>query len=452
MHKVRVLIAEDEQNLREVLGMLLEGEGYDVTLATDGLVAIEWMEREIFDLIITDIKMPGAGGFEVLKRCQELSPETLVIMITAFGSLEAGVEAMKLGAYDYINKPFKIDEIRLIVKKAVERRRLGTEVTVLRESVKAACEVANILGKSEKMQALMRLIPKVAATNSNVLITGESGTGKEIVANALHSMSPREGKNFVAINCASIPETLLESELFGHMRGSFTGAVQNKEGLFEIAHGGTLFMDEVAEMPMQLQSKVLRAIENSTFRRVGGTTDITVDVRIIAATNKDLKEAIANGQFREDLFFRLNVIPLVVPPLRERQGDVPLLVEHFVKKYSDRPRQVSGRAMSLLSTCPWRGNVRELENVIERMLLFSESDILTEEDVPPEVRPEAAQVGKQGVEFGEGFSLDDHMAALEQKYLLEALSRTGGRKTDAAKLLGLTFRSFRHKLAKYGIK
>jgi len=272
--RARVLIVEDEGSMREVLSMLLAGEGYSVVAAENGARGLELIEKDIFDLVITDIKMPGASGFDILKKAQEVSPETPVIMITAFGTVESAIEAMKLGAYDYINKPFKIDEIRIIVGNALDRRRLKAEVSILRKQVRASCEVENIVGKSQKMQDLMGAVQKVAQNSSNVLITGESGTGKELVAAAIHNLSPRAGGNFVAINCAAVPEGLLESELFGHMKGSFTGAVQNKQGLFELADGGSLFMDEVGEMPLNLQSKFLRAIENGTFRRVGGTTDI----------------------------------------------------------------------------------------------------------------------------------------------------------------------------------
>ncbi len=450
--KAKILVVEDENSMREVLSMLLEGEGYHVVAAADGAEGLELIDRDIFDLVITDIKMPGASGFDILKRAQEVSPDTLVIMITAFGTVESAIEAMKLGSYDYINKPFKIDEIRLIVRNAVDKRKLKAEVSVLREKVKTTYEIENIIGKSPVMQEMLGIIPKVAQNSSNVLIAGESGTGKELVAAALHNLSPRSGRNFVAINCASFPEGLLESEIFGHMKGSFTGAVQNKQGLFEIADEGTLFMDEVAEMPTSLQSKFLRAIENGTFRRVGGISDITVNTRIIAATNKNLQDAVATGAFREDLYFRLNVIPINIPPLRKRMEDIPLLVEHFVRKYSpDRERQFSGSAMKILMEHRWKGNVRELENVVERILLFAETDIITDADVPAEVRHSAVEREKLP-DLSGGIDLEKMLAEFERKYLAEALRLSGGKKTEAAGLLGLTFRSFRHKLSKYGIK
>ena len=452
MQKANILIIEDERNMREVLSMLLEGEGYSVSSASDGAEGIEMLGRDIYDLVITDIKMPGANGFEVLKRAQGISPDTLVIMITAFGTIESGIEAMKLGAYDYIHKPFKIDEIRIIVRNAMDKLRLSTEVAVLREKVRSSLEIDNIIGKSEAMQKLLSIVPKVAANSANVLVTGESGTGKELIAAALHNLSPRSGRHYVPINCASLPENLLESELFGHMKGSFTGAVHNKQGLFEIADEGTLFLDEIGEMPMNLQSKLLRAIENGTFRRVGGTSDLKVNTRIIAATNRDLKQSVSNGTFREDLFFRLNVIPIHIPPLRERRDDIPLLLEHFISKYSpDRKRQFTASALGTLMSFSWPGNIRELENMVERILLFTDSEMITNQDLPEELtlrqsREETELIGNGCID------LETLLADIEKKYLIEALRKSGGNKTDASKLLGLSFRSFRHKLSKYGIK
>lgn len=452
--EAKILIVEDEKSLREVIKILLEEEGYAVCTAKNGTEGIEWLGKDIFDLIITDIKMPGADGFQILKKTMEVSPESLVIMITAFGTTEAAIEAMKLGAFDYIHKPFKIDEIRLIVKSALDKKRLKTEVTILREKVKTVYRLDNILGKSPQMQEILRLIPKVAQGMSSVLITGESGTGKELVANALHNFSGRADKNFIAINCASLPEGLLESELFGYMKGSFTGANLNKQGLFEAASGGTLFLDELAEMTLNLQSKLLRAIETGAIRRIGGIGDIKVDVRILAATNRDLNEEVAAGRFREDLFYRLNVIPIRIPPLRERREDIPLYIDYFLKKYSDGKRQFSARALNLMVNHEWKGNVREIENVIERMILFAERDIIMDSDLPAEFHGAAA---KSAPEFGkidlnQPVDLEAMLEGLEKGYLLEALRLTEGKKKDAADLLKLSFRSLRHRLLKYGIK
>lgn len=451
-HKSKILVVEDEKNMREILKILLEGEGYEVFTATNGVEGLGWINREIFDLIITDIKMPGLDGFQMLKKAQELSPESLVIMITAFGTTESAIESMKLGAYDYLHKPFKIDEIRLVVKNALEKRKLRGEVSILRDKIRTTYELGNIFYKSPKMQELLRLVPKIAHSNSNVLITGESGTGKEFAATAIHNLSPRKEQNLVAINCASFPEGLLESELFGHMKGAFTGAVYNKQGLFEIANGGTLFLDEIVEMPVNLQAKLLRVLQNGTFRRVGGTTDVTVDVRIVAATNKNLREEVSAGRFREDLYYRLNVVPLHIPPLRDRTEDIPLLVEHFIKKLSEAPRRLSPDAMNLLIRYPWKGNVRELENVLERVLLLTDKEEITPQDIPLEISHTSSEKTMLPKLEDTGIDLDAIVEGIEKKYLLEALQLTNGAKTEAAKMLNLSFRSFRHRLQKYGIK
>jgi two-component system response regulator PilR (NtrC family) len=451
-NKGKILVVEDEKSLREVLKMLLEGEHYDVTSAPDGLEGLNYIDKDIFDLVITDMKMPKVDGFKVLKKIKEISPETIVIMITAFGTTETAIEAMKLGAYDYINKPFKIDEIRLIVKKAIEKRRMREELSLLREKVKTSYALENIIGKSSKMQEMFTIIPKIAQSSSNVLIIGESGAGKELVATALHNLSLRRDKNFVAINCAAFPEGLLETELFGHMKGSFTGALYNKQGLFEIADGGSLLLDEIGEMPMNLQSKLLRVIESGMFRRVGGTNDIKVDVRIISATNKNIKEEIEEGRFREDLFYRLNVVPINIPPLRERKEDIPLLAEHFLKKLSDTPKKMTPEAMQLLMDYPWKGNVRELENVIERIALLVDKEEIKQADLPSDITSYPHDKKFIPDLTSKGMDVDEIIGDIEKKYLLNALDLVGGVKTEAAKLLNLSFRSFRHRLQKYGIK
>jgi two-component system response regulator PilR (NtrC family) len=451
-YKGRILIVEDEKSMREVLKILLEGERYEVVSASDGLEGLSYLANDIFDLVITDVKMPKVDGFELLKKTKEISPDTIVIMITAFGTTEAAIEAMKSGAYDYINKPFKIDEIRLIVEKAIEKKRLSEEVSLLRKKVKTTCRLENIIGQSPQMQELFRLIPKVAQSTSNVLIVGESGSGKELVAAALHNLSNRKDRNFVAVNCAAFPEGLLESELFGHMRGSFTGALHNKQGLFEIADSGSLFLDEIGEMPINLQAKLLRVLENGSFRRVGGTTDIKVDVRVISATNKDVKEELAFSRFREDLYYRLNVVPIHIPPLRERKEDIPLLVEHFLRKISSQPRKITSEAMRTLVSYPWKGNVRELENVIERTVLLTEKEEITPAELPSEILGYTDNT-KEIPELTEaGIDIDAIIGDLEKRYLLKALEKSGGVKKEAAKLLNLSFRSFRHRLSKYEIR
>jgi two-component system response regulator PilR (NtrC family) len=451
-HKGNILIIEDEKSMREVLRILLEEEGYELTAAADGLEGVECIRNNLYDLVITDIKMPGADGFEVLRTVKAVAPDTVVIMVTAFGTTESAIEAMKNGAYDYINKPFKIDEIRLIVRKALEKKKLREELSLLREKFQSSFRLENIIGKSEKMQELFKFIPRVAQSTSTVLITGESGTGKELVASALHNLSPRKNKSFVTINCATFPEGLLESEMFGHMKGSFTGAVYSKAGLFEVADGGSFFLDEIAEMPLSLQSKLLRVLENGTFRRVGGTSDIKVDVRVISATNKNVLEAVEAGTFREDLYYRLNVVPVNIPPLRERRDDIPLLLDHFLSRYSKNSKRVSPEALQVLMNYPWKGNVRELENIVERVVLLCDRDVITPEDLPVEI-VQSKDVFKGLPEFGEGgFDLEQTMEKIEKEYLLKALEKANGIKTEAARLLNLSFRSLRHRLTKYGMQ
>ncbi len=452
-NKGQILIVEDEKSMREVLKILLAGEGYDVTAAADSVDGMNLLNRDIFDMVITDIKMPKINGFEILKKVREISPDTLVIMITAFGTTESAIEAMQLGAYDYIHKPFKIDEIRVVVKKALEKRKLREEVSILREKIKTTYELGHIFWKSQKMQELLNVMPRIAQSNSNVLVTGESGTGKELVATGIHNLSLRKEKNLVAINCAAFPEGLLESELFGHMKGAFTGAAYNKQGLFEIADGGSIFLDEICEMSINLQAKLLRVLENSTFRRVGGTTDIKVDVRIISATNKDLKDEVASGRFREDLYYRLNVVPLHIPPLRERKEDIPLLVDHFLIKLSPLlKRLVAPEVMKLFMEYPWKGNVRELENVLERILLLTDREEIAAEDVPQEIYKHSEDMKYIPDLTKEGADLDCIIGNIEKNYLQNALKMANGNKTEAAKLLNLSFRAFRHRLSKYGIK
>jgi two-component system response regulator PilR (NtrC family) len=450
--KGRILIIEDEKSLKEVLRILLEEEGYEITAASNGLEGMDYIQNDIFDLVVTDIKMPKADGFEVLKKVKEISPSTIVIMITAFATTESTIEAMKLGAYDYIHKPFKIDEIRHVIQKAFEKKNLSEELSLLREKIKSSSGLENLVGKSLKMQELFTLIQKVAQSNSTVLITGESGCGKELVAAAMHNLSPRKQKNFVTINCATFPEGLLESELFGHVKGSFTGALYNKEGLFEVANRGSIFLDEIGEMPFSLQSKLLRVLENGTFRRVGGLNDITVDVRVISATNRDISEAVASGSFREDLFYRLNVVPLNIPPLRERPDDIPLLLDHFLSRASSNTKKFSPEALRFLMNYSWKGNVRELENMVERTVLLTDREIILPEDLPEEIC-KAVEPRKHLPEISdEGIDLDSIMEQIEKNYLIKALENAKGVKTEAAKLLNLSFRSFRHKLYKYGIK
>lgn len=448
--RAKILIAEDEKGMREVLEIFLQEEGYETFSAKDGRVATEALERDIFDLVITDVKMPYVDGFELLRKVKEVSPETVVIMITAFGTTEAAIEAIKLGAYDYIEKPFKIDEIRVVIKRALERKKFVSRLS-LTERLKKTEVLSDIVYRSEKMKALMETLPKIAQSSSNVLITGESGVGKELFAHALHKLSQRSGKEFVAINCAAFPEGLLESELFGHMKGAFTDAHYNKQGLFEIADGGTIFLDEIGDMPLSLQAKLLRVIENGTFRRLGGLSDIKVDVRIIAATNKDIRKEVGEGRFREDLYYRLNVIPLHIPPLRERREDIPILAEYFIKKYHPGKR-LTEEALEALKNYTWRGNVRELENIIERICLLTSSDIIELKDLPPEIIMDTKEKTFIPELTPLGINLDRIVEEIEKQYIIKALKLTGNTKVEAAKLLGLSFRSFRYRLKKYNIE
>ncbi|MEO5356404.1 MAG: sigma-54 dependent transcriptional regulator [Nitrospirae bacterium YQR-1] len=444
----KILIVEDERSMNEILRMLLEGEGYEVFSAYDGKEGLEAVKKDIFDIVLTDIKMPLQTGFEVLKGVKEQSPETIVIMITAFGTTEDAIEAMKAGAYDYINKPFKIDEIRLIIKKALEKRRLSREVKNLKDQLEGSYRFENIVGKSKSMKDLLMAVPRVADSNSNVLLTGETGCGKELLAHAIHKLSKRCANDFVAINCAALPEGLLESELFGHMRGSFTGASSNKEGLFEVANAGTIFLDEIGDMPLSLQAKLLRVLEDGTFRRIGGTKDLTTDVRVISATNKILKDESTAGRFRSDLYYRLNVIPLHIPPLRSRRDDIPILIDHFLEKNNITGRKFSNSAVDALMKYSWPGNVRELENIIDRVLTFSEAETITEDELPAELKEQAISI-----EFPqEGVFLDDILMDTEKLYLKKSLEIAHGNKTDAAKYLNISFRQFRHRLKKYGIE
>ncbi len=356
---------------------------------------------------------------------------------------------MKLGAYDYIQKPFKMDDIRLVVKNAFEKQKLQKEVLILKDQLEVPSP-ENIIGESHAMLELFSVVSKSAASNANVLITGESGTGKELVANAIHKLSPNKDNAFITINCAAIPEGLLESELFGYMKGAFTGAASNKQGLFELANDGTLLLDEIGEMPLPLQAKLLRVIEGGTFRRVGGTSDIRVNVRIISATNKDIKDQIQKGLFREDLYFRLNVLSVRVPSLSEHRDDIPLLVEYFLKKYSGGKKHVSREAMKVLRNYTWKGNIRELENVMERVTLLCDDEVIDVNHLPDEMG--MAPAAEQMTLPSNGVNLERLIEDIEKDYLLKALEKTNGVKTEAAKLLNLSFRSFRHRLKKYGIE
>ncbi len=452
----KILIVDDEQSMRDVLSIMLKRAGYGVAVATDAEEAIGEIGKEFYDLVITDLKMPKGSGLDVLKAVKATSPETVVLVITAFASTESAVEAMKQGAYDFLTKPFQVDEVQLIINNALEKRRLSRENVLLKREMANQSSFARIIGQSEAMQKVFDIVRKVADTRSNVLICGESGTGKELIARAIHYHSLRGQCPFVTVNCSALPETLLESELFGHMKGSFTGAIANKAGLFEVANGGTIFLDEIGETTQATQVKLLRVIQEREFRRVGGNQDVKVDVRIIAATNRDLEKAVADGAFREDLYYRLDVIPIRLPPLRERSGDIPLLVQHFLEQLSrEGGRTVPGmtpEAMRVLRDHEWRGNVRELENLIERAVAFFNGTPITEEDLrgwlhrPTAPHPYSTDLPQEGLD------LENFINTIEKDLLLKALERAKWVKKKAARLLHLNTRSFRYRLEKYAIK
>jgi two-component system response regulator PilR (NtrC family) len=452
----KILVVDDERSMRDFLSIMLKKAGYDVTTAIDGDEAVKILHKDIFDLVITDLKMPKVDGLQVLKTVKELSPDTVVIVITAFASTETTVEAMKEGAYDYITKPFQNDEMKIRIKKALEKRRLSAENILLKKQLKDRAVFDNIIGKSEKIEKVFELVRKVSDSMSNILIYGESGTGKELIARAIHFNSRKKDKPFVTINCGALPEGLLESELFGHMKGSFTGAVFNKEGLFEVANGGTIFLDEVGETSPAIQVKLLRVLQDKEFKRVGGTKEIKVDVRIITATNRDLSKAVSEGKFREDLYYRLNVIPITLPPLRERTDDIPLLADYFLNKFNKalnkNVKGFSQTTMELFRNYEWRGNVRELENVIERAVALSNSEIITPEYLPDILRDSSRSSSAIPVNIPhEGLDLEGLIGDIEKELLLKALEKTNWIKKDAAKLLHLNFRSFRYRLDKYNL-
>jgi DNA-binding NtrC family response regulator len=445
--KARVLVVDDEPHQRDILQMILEGEGYDATVAGNARQAMDEARSGSFDVVLTDLKMPDKSGIELLSELQKTQPGVCVVLMTAHGSIDSAVEAMRRGAFDYLTKPLERDELLLVLKRALERTRLVRENRMLHEQLRDRFRLENIVGSHGTMQDVFRMVHKVAASASTVIIYGESGTGKELVARALHYQSDRRDRPFYAVNVAALPESILEAELFGHEKGAFTGADSRKIGLFEQASGSTLFLDEVGDLKRDLQVKLLRTLQEREILRVGGTERIRVDVRIIAATNLDLEKAVGEGRFREDLYYRLNVIPIVLPPLRERRPDIPLLVEHFMKKYSgERPRSVSPKALNLLVEYDWPGNVRELESVIERALLLAESDEIQPGDLPAAVRAGiSSRRGPLALDIPDaGIDLED----VERSLVLKALEKTEGNVSRAARLLGLTRRTLQYRLEK----
>jgi two-component system response regulator PilR (NtrC family) len=452
-NKYRVLIVDDEESMRDFLSIMLHREGYQVDTAIDGAQAVVHLRDHSYDLVISDIKMPRMTGLELLAHIKDRTPETVVLMVTAFSSTDEAVEAMKQGAYDYITKPFKNEEIRLIVKNALERRDLRRENLALKEALGQRFSFAGLIGKSKVMQEVFNMIRKVASSPVKILVSGESGTGKELVARAIHYNSDRRDGPFVPINCGAIPENLLESELFGHEKGAFTGAIRQKPGLFETAAGGTIFLDEIGELPAMMQVKLLRVLQENEFRRVGGTKDIKTDVRVLAATNRQLEEAVAAGSFREDLYYRFNVIRIDLPPLRQRREDIPVMVDFFWERFTGQKGvKVAEDAMRRLIDYSWPGNVRELENVIERATVLGRDNEITLDCLPPNlVTGMSASVTPLTDIPDSGMDLDAYLGEIEKEILIKALARTDGVRKSAAGLLGITFRSIRYRLAKYDL-
>ncbi|MCX7977542.1 MAG: sigma-54 dependent transcriptional regulator [Bdellovibrionaceae bacterium] len=456
--KPRLLVVDDESSIREFMEIFLKKEGYDVTLAEDGARAKDLLQKRTFDMVISDLQMPNMTGMELLKFAKDNYPETVFVMMTAFGTLENAVEAMKMGAYDYLTKPCKIDEVRIVIQNALRNRQLETENRVLRRELTREYSFQNVVGNSPAMHQIFDLVRRVSATPTNILITGESGTGKEVIAKAIHYGGPLKDKPFVTVNCGAIPENLMESEMFGHKKGSFTGAVSDKQGLFEVADGGTLFLDEVGELPASIQVKLLRAIQERVIRRVGATEDMKVDVRIIAATNRDLETMVKQGTFRQDLFYRLNVINIKLPPLRERREDIPLLANHFLKKYNEKlGKSISGisqEAMDIIKSYDYPGNVRELENIIERTVALEAGSSILPESLPPLVNTPTGRkmASSHEIEIGpEGIDLEKVIGQIEKELLIKAIHAAGGVKKKAAKLLHITFRSMRYRVEKYNL-
>ena len=455
----RLLVIDDEAGIREMLTILFQKAGYRVTAAAgcvEGLVALAASPP---DLVMTDLKMPDGSGLDILKKTRESNPDLPVVMITAYSSTKTAVEALKAGAYDYIAKPFDVEELKHVVARALEKKRLVDENVALKERAEGR-SAAGVVGISRKMRTLFDLISRIGKTTSTVLIAGESGTGKELVAHAIHQASSRAAQSFISINCGAMPENLLESELFGHERGAFTGAVKEKKGLFHEAEGGTLFLDEIGETSVTMQVKLLRALQERVVRRVGGNTEEPIDVRIICATNKDLQKKVADGTFREDLYYRINVIPVALPPLRDRRDDIPHLVRHFLKKVSEdqgiEEKRITTEALRLLEAYAWPGNVRELENLIERTIALEPTDVITTASLPDTFLHQAGLPPASSLEGfdlpADGLDLEAYLEWLGKRLMQQALERTGGVQIRAAELLRMSERSFRYYAKKYGIR
>ena len=451
----RILVVDDEPSMSDFLRLLLEETGYEVSTAGSVAEGRKTFVEGEFDLVLCDIIMPDGNGLDLLRDIKGHNASTSVIMMTAYTSTKSAIEAMKRGAYDYVSKPFDVDELKVVIQKAIEKTELVDENVYLRRELEEKHRFSNIIGRSRPMQEVFGLVDRIARTNSTVLLEGESGTGKELIARAIHYESPRGSKKFLSVNCGALPENLLESELFGHERGAFTGAVKEKKGLFRESDHGTLFLDEISEMTPSMQVKLLRALQEKKVRSVGGSQEESVDVRIIAATNQDLRQLTETGEFREDLFYRINVIPIDLPPLRRRRDDIPLLVDFFIKKFTEimdiEPKRISVEAMRTLEGYHWPGNVRELENLIERALALSTAEVVTVEDLPAQLMQPQPSPGELLSLPEEGLSLEIYLDDIRKQLMAEALERTSGTQTQAADLLGMSFRSFRYYAKKMGL-
>jgi two-component system response regulator HydG len=449
--KTKILVVDDEAPHRQMLDAVLSVEGYEIHHAEDGQEAISLVEERFYDLILMDIRMSKVGGIEALKKIKKISPGIPIIIMTAYASVDTAVDALKSGAYDYLTKPLDIEELKILVKKALHHRKLEQENIYLKERLGDRFNFSNIIGRSPAMQDLFETIALVAPSEATVLIAGESGTGKELIANAIHHNSPRKDQAFIKVNCAALPETLLESELFGHEKGAFTGALARKQGRFQLAHTGSIFLDEVGEMTPTTQTKILRVLQEREFEPLGSTQTVKVDTRVIAATNKNLLEEIQQGNFREDLYYRLNVVTLEVPSLRERREDISLLADFFLKQYAEKNRRLikgfTPRAMDLLIRHDWPGNVRELENVVERAVIMARGDLISQGELPDAIRGMDGEMEKARIDLSPGRSLRE----VERDMILRTLEDTGGNRTRAAEILGISRRTLQLKLKEYGV-
>jgi len=451
----KILIIDDEKSIIDLLTIVFKKEGYSVLSSLSAPRGIELIDKEDFDLILTDIKLPQMSGMDILKHVMDKTPNTPVVMITAYGTLKQAVEAFKNGAVDYVVKPFDIEELKIIVAQGLEKRKLKTENIKLKQQLKEKNSFENIVGKNKKMKEIYDLIEKVTDSDSTILISGESGTGKEIAARAIHFNSRRQERPFVSVNCGALPENLLESELYGHVKGSFTGAIAHKKGMFETAEKGTIFLDEIGELSSFAQVKLLRTLQDKRIRRVGGNDEILIDVRIVAATNQDLKQRLDEGKFREDLFYRINVISFEMPPLRERKDDIPLLVTHFLEKYCTKTgsklKRIAPEVYNVFESYAWPGNVRELENTIERIVAIEERETITIKSLPDELLNPRKKSNKD-LDLEPGFDLNKTLDEISKNYVVKALDLSSGRLKKAGEILGVNYRSLRYLIEKYELK